>query len=237
MERCFFRIEIKINGRCRNTGLKSRFFPSVLRFRKEASSRIGGCRSISGNEAINTLIPHGSSHGSRCSNFQPILPVNRLWNFQGRKTVGRTFRMLQFDPHLLLLDEPASALDESKSKKMEELLNDWQKQVSGRTWIWVSHDSRQAERVGDEVLELEQFPDAFGTRLHPDFQRILPGAERFPGSTRFLFADFFAVAFTVAPPAVGTFHGNCRVRMVVQLLLVGLVMDWIFSRQHPWLIL
>ena len=38
--------------------------------------------------------------------------------------------------------------------KMEELLNDWQKQVPGRTWIWVSHDSRQAERVGDEVLEL-----------------------------------------------------------------------------------
>ena len=85
MDRCFFRNEIKINGRCRNTGLKSRFFPSVLRFRKEASIRIGGCRSISGNEAINTLIPHGSSHGSRCSNFQPILPVNRLRNSQGEK--------------------------------------------------------------------------------------------------------------------------------------------------------
>ena len=31
--------------------------------------------------------------------------------------------------------------------------------------------------------------------------------------------------------------GIAAVRMVVQLLLVGLVMDWIFSRQHPWLIL
>ena len=58
----------------------------------------------------------------------------------------------------------------------------------------------------------EQFPDAFGTRLQPDFQRILPGTERFPDSTRVLFADFFAVAFTVAPPAVGTFHGNCRAK-------------------------
>ena len=31
--------------------------------------------------------------------------------------------------------------------------------------------------------------------------------------------------------------GIAALRMVVQLLLVGLVMDWIFSRQHPWLIL
>ena len=63
--------------------------------------------------------------------------------------------------------------------------------------------------LGMRFWNWEQFPDAFGTRLHADFQRILSGAERFPGSTRFLFADFFAVAFTVAPPAVGTFHGNC----------------------------
>ncbi|MEL0180932.1 MAG: hypothetical protein VXA33_15625, partial [Deltaproteobacteria bacterium] len=61
---------------------------------------------------------------------------------------------LHLEPHFPLLEEPATALDESQSKKMEELLNDWQMQVPGRTWIWVSHDSRQAERVGDEVLEL-----------------------------------------------------------------------------------
>ena len=72
----------------------------------------------------------------------------------GERQLAALLMMLQFDPHLLLLDEPASALDESKSMKMEELLNDWQKQVPGRTWIWVAHDSRQAERVGDEVLEL-----------------------------------------------------------------------------------
>ena len=45
-----FRIEIKI---VENAGIPDQvvLLPSVLRFRKEASSRIGGCRSISGNEA------------------------------------------------------------------------------------------------------------------------------------------------------------------------------------------
>ena len=72
----------------------------------------------------------------------------------GERQLAALLRMLQFNPQLLLLDEPDIALDESKSMKMEELLKEWQKQVPGRSWIWVSHDSRQAERVGDEVLEL-----------------------------------------------------------------------------------
>ncbi len=73
-----------------------------------------------------------------------------------------------------------------------------------------SASSRPKRRYPGIYWNWEHFPDAFGTRLHPDFQRILSRAERFPGSTRFLFADFFAVAFTVAPSAAGTFHGNCR---------------------------
>ena len=66
------------------------------------------------------------------------LPETDCGTFRGERQLAALLRMLQFDPHLLLLDETASALDESKSKKMEELLNDWQKQVPGRTWIWVS---------------------------------------------------------------------------------------------------
>ena len=70
--------------------------------------------------------------------------------------------MFQFDPHLLL-DEPASALDELKSKKMEDLerLAEEVPDEPGSA----SHDSRQSERLGMRCWNWEQFPDAFGTRL------------------------------------------------------------------------
>ena len=72
----------------------------------------------------------------------------------GERQLAALLRMLQFDPQLILLDEPAAALDESNSLKMEALLKEWKQQNPECSWIWVSHDSRQAERVGDEVLEL-----------------------------------------------------------------------------------
>lgn len=52
-------------------------------------------------------------------------------------------------PDVLLLDEPTSALDLESAKLTEAVLQD-----CGAACIWVSHDSRQLDRVGGRILDL-----------------------------------------------------------------------------------
>lgn len=50
-------------------------------------------------------------------------------------------------PRVLLLDEPTSALDPDAARAFE-------RSMSGRTAVWVTHSAEQAARVADRVLEL-----------------------------------------------------------------------------------
>lgn len=52
------------------------------------------------------------------------------------------------NPDVLLLDEPTAAVDDASSACIE-------RDLRGRTVVWVTHDSRQASRVASQVLELE----------------------------------------------------------------------------------
>ncbi|KAJ8660807.1 hypothetical protein O0I10_003450 [Lichtheimia ornata] len=58
---------------------------------------------------------------------------------------------LCFKPEILLLDEPTSALDPDSAEKVENDLKNY-------ACIWITHDARQAERVGTGKLTLTK-PD------------------------------------------------------------------------------
>jgi ABC-type sugar transport system ATPase subunit len=62
-------------------------------------------------------------------------------------------RALAFQPRVLLLDEPLSALDEETRAEMCQLLRDVQKQT-GVTFLHVTHNHSEAQRLADQLLTL-----------------------------------------------------------------------------------
>jgi putative ABC transport system ATP-binding protein len=73
----------------------------------------------------------------------------------GERQIVALLRAVQFDPVILLLDEPTAALDNETRLAVESLVDDWQRQLPrARAYLWVTHDSEQAARVGDRVLSM-----------------------------------------------------------------------------------
>ncbi len=63
-------------------------------------------------------------------------------------------RALSFEPNVLLLDEPLSALDESTRLAMHELLRNVQDQT-GVTTLHVTHSQEEADALADRQLILK----------------------------------------------------------------------------------
>jgi len=64
-------------------------------------------------------------------------------------------RALQFDPEVLLLDEPTSAMDSDMRQAAERLVDDWiDRDATARALVWVSHAAGQAERMANRTLDL-----------------------------------------------------------------------------------
>ncbi len=63
-------------------------------------------------------------------------------------------RALVQQPHLLLLDEPLSALDEDMRQKLQQYLIQVHREF-GLTTILVSHNQNEVRRLADEVIVLE----------------------------------------------------------------------------------
>jgi len=88
-------------------------------------------------------------------------------------------RALVSDPHVLLLDEPFSALDVSLRRRMQTLMLDlWEK--TGKTMVMVTHNIEEAVQVGHRVLVLGDRParvlidadtrsDVYKNRYSPEF--------------------------------------------------------------------
>ena len=64
-------------------------------------------------------------------------------------------RALAFRPKLLLMDEPFGALDEITKRAMQNELLALQKKL-GMTVVFITHDIREAMKLGDRVLVMEQ---------------------------------------------------------------------------------
>jgi putative ABC transport system ATP-binding protein len=71
----------------------------------------------------------------------------------GEAQIVALLRALQLDPTVLLLDEPTASLDSEAVRAIEGLLSRWYDEGEGkRAYLWVTHDSGQAQRVADQVL-------------------------------------------------------------------------------------
>lgn len=64
-------------------------------------------------------------------------------------------RGLQFDPTVLLLDEPTASLDGATTAAVEALLSDWLA-AGPRACVLISHDGEQIERFATRTLELQR---------------------------------------------------------------------------------
>ena len=89
----------------------------------------------------------------RGSNFLDL----HLKNLSGGESqITALLRAIQLDPQVLLLDEPTSGLDPQSTRLVETLVANWLSEDSSqRAYIWVTHDSDQAERIAGQIWRME----------------------------------------------------------------------------------
>ncbi|MEF8807433.1 phosphate ABC transporter ATP-binding protein, partial [Natronomonas sp.] len=84
-------------------------------------------------------------------------------------------RAIAPDPEVVLMDEPASALDPVATSKIEDLIDDLAEEY---TVIIVTHNMQQAARISDKTAvfltggELVEFDDTDSVFENPSSQRV-----------------------------------------------------------------
>ena len=80
-------------------------------------------------------------------------------------------RSLVTNPHVMLMDEPFSALDvQTRQKLQEELVRIWEEEQ--KTIIFVTHDVEEAIFLADRVVVLSQSPGRIIKSFHINLERI-----------------------------------------------------------------
>ncbi|MDO9708301.1 ABC transporter ATP-binding protein [Paracraurococcus lichenis] len=104
----------------------------------------------------------GLSRAAREEKVRAALDLVQLSRFAGRRPAQLSggqqqrvalARALVFDPDLLLLDEPLSALDKKLRAELQEELKALHRRI-GRTFVNVTHDQEEALSLSDQVAIL-----------------------------------------------------------------------------------
>ncbi|MDG2385409.1 MAG: ATP-binding cassette domain-containing protein [Pirellulaceae bacterium] len=74
----------------------------------------------------------------------------------GERQIVSLLRAIQLKPQVLLLDEPTSAADQRTVASIERVVLNWLEQETNHALIWVTHDSAQAERMGQRELQMDR---------------------------------------------------------------------------------
>lgn len=78
-------------------------------------------------------------------------PVTRLSNGESQRLA--LLRLLENRPRVLLLDEPTASLDETNTRRVEDMVRDYCR-AHEAALVWVSHDRFQLERLGARTVYL-----------------------------------------------------------------------------------
>jgi phosphate transport system ATP-binding protein len=122
---------------------KSNPFPKSIYENIAFGPRIHGTR----NKAVlDEVVEKSLTHAGLWDEVKDRLNTNALGLSGGQQQRLCIARALAVDPEILLMDEPASALDPRSTARIEDLIGELRKEY---TIVIVTHNMQQAARVSD----------------------------------------------------------------------------------------
>ncbi len=132
----------------KNVGMvfqKSNLFPKTIYENIVYGPRINGIRD---KNLLDEIVERTLNQAAIWDEAKDRLNENALSLSGGQQQRLCIARALAVEPEIILMDEPASALDPISTAKIEELIHDLKKQY---TIVIVTHNMQQAARVSDQT--------------------------------------------------------------------------------------
>ena len=127
------------------------------------------------SEAEDELVERSLRHAAIWDEVKDRLDDNALGLSGGQQQRLCIARCLAVDPEVILMDEPASALDPIATSKIEDLIEDL---AEDYTVVIVTHNMQQAARISDQTAvfltggELVEYDDTEKIFENPESQRV-----------------------------------------------------------------
>ncbi|MBJ7555029.1 peptide ABC transporter ATP-binding protein [Marinomonas spartinae] len=127
-------------------------------------------------------------------------------------------RGLMLDPHVIVADEPVSALDVSVQAQVLNLMMDLQEEF-GLSYVFISHDLSVVEHIADDVMvmylgkvvEQGTCEQLFDNPKHPYTLALLSSTPQLsPEKRRLRIKLEGELPSPLNPPSGCAFHGRCR---------------------------
>ena len=132
----------------KNVGMvfqKSNLFPKSIYENIVYGPKINGIRN---KKILDEIVERTANQAAIWDEVKDRLNENALSLSGGQQQRLCIARALAVEPEIILMDEPASALDPISTAKIEELIHDLKKEY---TIVIVTHNMQQAARVSDQT--------------------------------------------------------------------------------------